>query len=511
MFTFTVYSFRIFVAMPQKAARLERKPGDAMNEAVISVSPDCVLAVDLDGTLCRTDTLIEALLVLVKRQPFSLFLVPFWLLKGKAGFKAEVARRARLDPAGLVYNEEIVSWLGSERAAGRRIVLATGADRELAGAVAAHLGFFDAVVASDGERNVTGGRKAAVLVERFGGFDYIGNDRVDMPVWAAARIAMLHARSNGVERALSRQIAFSRVFRAETPAASRLKLWAKALRVHQWVKNTLMFVPLLLAHQMFDAGKLSTLIVGFMGFNICASSVYLLNDLLDLSADRKHPRKRARPFASADLPLLQGLVAIPLLLAAGFALAVSASVPFAAVLGGYYVLTLAYSFDLKRRPLLDVFALASLYTLRIIAGAVAASVLLSPWLLGFSVFLFLSLGVVKRVAEIGASREQGAAVLHGRGYRIDDLQMLEILGVAAGYASVVVLALYVSAPESKVLYPHHQLLWFFAPLMLYWISRVWLITHRGEMHDDPIVFALKDPVSRIIAVLAAIVVGLAAV
>jgi 4-hydroxybenzoate polyprenyltransferase len=332
-----------------------------------------------------------------------------------------------------------------------------------------------------------------------------------VPVWEEARAAMLSASLPVIERTLSRQIAFARVFRTEKPVASRLKLWIKALRLHQWVKNALMFVPILLAHQIFDVAKLSTLVVAFMGFNICASSVYLLNDLLDLSADRKHPRKRNRPFAAADLPLKQGLAAIPLLLAAGFGLAVLASPPFAAVLATYYALTLAYSFDLKRRPLLDVFALASLYTLRIIAGGIAASVVLSPWLLGFSVFLFLSLGVVKRVAEIGASRQQGSAVLNGRGYRVDDLPMLEILGVAAGYASVVVLALYVSAPDSRVLYPHHQLLWLFAPLVLYWISRVWLITHRGEMHDDPIVFALKDPVSHVIAALAAVIMVIAAI
>ncbi len=476
----------------------------------VSVQPRA-LAVDLDGTLCRSDTLVEALLTLVKRRPLALLSAPLWLVRGKAHFKAEVARRADLDVETLPFNSGLVSWLREEQAAGRRLVLATGADSRIADAVAAHLGIFDAVVASDGATNMTGRRKAEALTARFGDFDYVGDGRVDVPVWEEAKAAMLSASLPDIERVLSRQIAFARVFRTETPRASRLKLWLKALRVHQWVKNALMFVPLVLAHQMFDAGKLGTLVAGFMAFNICASSVYLLNDLLDLAADRKHPRKRSRPFAAADLPLAQGLAAIPLLLAASFALAAATSLPFAAVLAGYYALTLAYSFDLKRRPLLDVFTLASLYTLRIIAGGVAASVVLSPWLLGFSVFIFLSLGVVKRVAEIGASRGQGTAVLNGRGYRIDDLPILEILGVAAGYASVVVLALYISAPASQVLYPHHQFLWLFAPLMLYWISRVWLITHRGEMHDDPIVFALKDPVSRAIAVIAAIVILLATV
>ena len=271
-----------------------------------------------------------------------------------------------------------------------------------------------------------------------------------------------------------------------------------------------MFVPLVLAHEFLDGDRLLTLTIGFMAFNICASSVYVLNDLLDLAADRQHPRKSARPFASGDLALIKGIAIWPVLVVSGFALALYASPAFAAVLCVYYALTLAYSFDLKRRALVDVFALASLYTLRIIAGAVAAAVALSPWLLGFSIFIFLSLAIVKRVAELHSVRERGIRDVAGRGYQIDDLAILEVLGVAAGYASVVVLALYVSAPESRMLYQHHQLLWLFAPLVLFWISRVWLITHRGEMHDDPIVFAMKDAPSRIVGLVAILVLEFAA-
>jgi 4-hydroxybenzoate polyprenyltransferase len=482
-----------------------------LDEAAKAVSPSkAVLCVDLDGTLCRSDTLIEALLLLIKQQPLCLFLLPLWLLRGKARFKAEIAARVRFDAAALVYNDELVDWLRGEHAKGRRIALATAANEKIAAAVAAHFGFFDTVVSSDETSNVKGTAKAEALKARFGDFEYVGNDRVDLPVWGAAQSAMLNARSAKIERELSQQMTFERVFRAPE-TASRIKLWARALRLHQWVKNILMFVPLVLAHQLFDLEKLGTLALGFMAFNICASSVYILNDLLDLASDRKHPRKRSRPFAAGDLSLAQGIGVLPMLFCAGFALAIYASPAFAAVLAGYYALTLAYSFDLKRRPLIDVFTLATLYTLRIIAGAVAASVELSPWLLAFSIFLFLSLGVVKRVAEIESGRQRGVTEVAGRGYRIGDMAMLEILGVAAGYASVVVLALYVSAPESKLLYPHHQLLWFFAPLLLYWISRVWLVTHRGEMHDDPIVFALKDPPSRIVGLLAVLVLEFAAI
>ncbi len=480
-----------------------------MNEAIIS--PGCALAVDLDGTLCRSDTLIEALLVLVKAQPMSLFLLPFWLFKGKAGFKAEIARRVSLDAAALPYNEEVVDWLRAEHAAGRRIVLASGADRAIVSSVAAHHGIFESVVSSDGVTNMTGHAKAEMLTRHLDDFAYIGNDHADLPVWTAARMAFLAADSRDSEKALSRKVSFARVFRAGGERASLLRLWVRALRLHQWVKNTLMFVPLVLAHQFLNGEKIATVTLGFLAFNICASSVYVLNDLLDLGADRQHPRKKLRPFAAADLPLAQGVAAVPVLFCAGFALAVYASPAFALILAGYYALTLAYSFDLKRRALLDVFTLATLYTLRIIAGAVAADVVLSPWLLGFSIFLFLSLGVVKRVAEIESGRQRGVTEVAGRGYRVDDLRILEMLGVAAGYASVVVLALYVSAPESQILYPRHELLWLFAPLLLYWISRIWLVTHRGEMHDDPIVFALKDPPSRIVGLLAILVLEFAAI
>jgi 4-hydroxybenzoate polyprenyltransferase len=374
--------------------------------------------------------------------------------------------------------------------------------------VAAHLELFDDVFGSDDLTNLTGEKKADALRERFDAFDYVGDSEVDFAVWRAAQNAILSASSPAHEKEFSLRQTFAHTF--PMPAKSKLRLWLKALRLHQWVKNVLMFAPLALAHQFSDGEKLMTLAIGFMAFNICASSVYVLNDLLDLAADRQHPRKRARPFASVDLPLEHGLAVWPVLVVAGFSLALYAGAAFALVLAGYYVLTLAYSFDLKRRALVDVFALAALYTLRIIAGAVAASVILSPWLLGFSVFIFLSLAIVKRVAELCSVRQRGVRQIAGRGYQIDDLVMLEMLGVAAGYASVVVLALYVSAPESHVLYAHHQLLWLFAPLVLFWISRVWLITHRGEMHDDPIVFAMKDPPSRIVGLLAMLVFEFAA-
>lgn len=466
------------------------------------------LCVDLDGTLIRSDTLYEALLLLMKRRPFSLLLLPLWWLSGKAYVKAQIARRVTFDAAALPYREDLVTWLRGEHARGRRLVLASGANLSVVDAVAAHLGFFDATIGSDDLRNMTGATKAEALTKACGEFDYIGDSSVDVAVWQVAREALLAAHSPRQAETLGARVKFARVFPSER--SSRFKLWVRALRLHQWVKNLLMFVPIVLAHQMFDLGRLTTLVLAFMAFNICASSVYILNDLLDLAADRQHPRKKLRPFAAGDLPLVQGLAVWPFLVTVGFGLALYASPAFALVLCGYYALTLAYSFDLKRRPLVDVFTLASLYTLRIVAGAVAATVVLSPWLLGFSIFIFLSLAIVKRVAELHSVHERGVKDVAGRGYQLDDLAMLEILGVAAGYASVVVLSLYVSAPESRALYANHELLWLFSPLVLFWISRVWLITHRGEMHDDPIVFALKDSPSRIVGLMAMLVLEFAA-
>ena len=483
---------------------VQKREGGAKED----IPPHVPLCVDLDGTLARSDTLLEMLVLLIKQQPWCLFLLPIWLLGGKAHFKAEIARRVVFDAASIPYQEELLEWLRSEHAAGRPIVLVSGANERTVNAVAGHLGFFHETLASDSNQNMTGATKAAALVERYGCFDYVGDAPVDVAVWEAAREAILSARSKHHARQLGKRIAFSRVF--DSASGSRFTLWMRALRMHQWVKNVLMFVPIVLAHQIFDLEKVSALLIGFVAFNISASSVYILNDLLDLAADRQHPRKKLRPFASGDLPIIQGLVAWPILVSVGFGLALCASPAFALALAGYYALTLAYSFDLKRRPLVDVFALASLYTLRIIAGAAAASVELSPWLLGFSIFIFLSLAIIKRVAELHSVRERGLSDIAGRGYRLEDLAMLEILGVAAGYASVVVLALYISAPESRALYVHHQLLWLFAPLVLFWISRVWLITHRGEMHDDPIVFALKDAPSRIVGLIALLVLEIAA-
>jgi 4-hydroxybenzoate polyprenyltransferase len=466
------------------------------------------LCVDLDGTLVRTDLLLESLVLLIKRNPLYLFLVPFWLLRGKAALKAEIAARVTLNPAALPYDREFVGWLQSQRAAGRSLWLCTAANQRLADGVASHLGLFEGVLASDESVNLAGTAKAAQLVDRFGerGFDYCGNERRDLAIWRRARGAVV---VNGGSKLEQEAAGLSQVVRTFPARTRPLRAIIKALRPHQWAKNVLIVVPLLAAHRVSEPGSILAGLLAFAAFCACASSVYLINDLLDLEADRAHPRKSKRPFAAGDLSLLAGLVLAPCLLAVAVGIAAFLPAKFWLVLGTYYVLTCAYSFVLKGKVLVDALALAGLYTLRIIAGSAAVAVPLSFWLLLFSVFLFLSLAFVKRFAELESLRRQQRLRAVGRGYHVEDLPLLQSLGTAAGYLSVLVLALYINSPDIEALYSRPKLIWTLCVLMLYWVSRVWMTAQRGLMHDDPVVFALKDRQSIAIGVLAAITVLLA--
>jgi 4-hydroxybenzoate polyprenyltransferase/phosphoserine phosphatase len=466
------------------------------------------LCVDLDGTLIRSDLLLESLLRLIKRNPLLLFAALLWALRGRAVLKAEVAARVNLDPAGLPYNQELLAWLKDERRAGREVWLCSAANEKPAAAVAAHLGVFDGVIASDSRANLAGIRKAQRLVERFGErqFDYCGNERRDLEIWRHSRGAIL---VNG-GAALARRVASHSPLLQSFPSQGRplAAVW-RALRPYQWAKNVLVFVPLLAAHRATDLAALLPALGAFVALCLCASSVYLLNDMLDLDADRAHPRKAGRPFASGSLSLGTGFALFPALLAAGALLAAFLPLKFQIALACYYCLTCGYSLVLKRFLLIDAVALAGLYTLRIIAGAGASGVALSFWLLLFSVFLFLSLAFVKRYAELDALRRQQRLQALGRGYRVEDLAVLQSFGTAAGYLSVLVLALYINSPDIQPLYHRPKAIWMLCVLMLYWISRVWMTAHRGGMHDDPVVYALRDRVSLGIGVLAAITVALA--
>jgi 4-hydroxybenzoate polyprenyltransferase len=414
-------------------------------------------------------------------------------------------RHAAIDTRTLPVRHELLDWIRSERAGGRRVILIDDGDPEIAQRFAANLGVFDEVATTTAGQGTVAERTRRALVERFGehGFDYIGGNADELPVWAASRRGVV-VGDKSLENRVARSTQIERVF---GPAKPALKTWIKAMRLHQWVKNTLVFLPALLAHRIMAPDVLLHSLLAFLAFGCCASSVYITNDLFDLAADRQHPRKRHRPFAAALLSVRSGVRVSVVLILCGALLAIYVGWSFTLVLAAYYIVTWAYSLRLKRVALLDVMILAGLYTLRIIAGAAATSIELSFWLLAFSVFIFLSLGFVKRYAEIFDARKNSKSGL-ARGYSADDLAVIMSLGTAAGYCAVVVIALYINSSDSIVLYQHHKPLWLLCPLMLFWISRVWVLTARGHMHDDPIVFTLRDRISLgIMAAVAAIVVA----
>jgi 4-hydroxybenzoate polyprenyltransferase/phosphoserine phosphatase len=454
------------------------------------------LVVDLDGTLVCTDTLHEQALALAKARPLQTLCLPAWLASGKAHLKQQLAERVSLDAATLPYNAALLDWLMSERRAGRRVVLCTAADLRTAQAIAQHLGIFDEVIASDGQTNLAAARKADRLVQRFGhqGFDYAGNSRDDHPVWQAARQAIVVNAPASVLKAAQEQGNVSQVIPSSTGRSTRDI--AKMLRLHQWLKNLLLFVPLLAAHQFTQGAAWGSLLLAFFSFSLCASAVYISNDLLDLDSDRLHPRKRHRPFASGAVPVAWGVALSPLLALASMALALAVGTHFLAWLAVYFALTCWYSVTLKRLVLLDCMTLACLYTLRIISGGAASALPLSPWLLAVSGFVFLSLSFLKRHTELLPLVQRGkTTAVHGRGYVAQDAALVQIFGVAAGYASAVVLALYLHGNTVQALYKQPHAILVTVGVLVYWISWMWLQSHRGEMHDDPVVFAVKDRVS----------------
>ena len=446
--------------------------------------------VDLDGTLIKSDLLWESLFMLARQKPAALWRVPLWALKGKACLKAEIARRIAFDAALLPYRAEVVDQLSEARAAGHRVVLATAANERLAEAVAEHLGVFDAVMASDDSVNLSAHRKLERIVAENDrdGFDYIGNSRDDICLLEAAADATVVAP----DRAASRWQARTGATLIRDEGASLVRSCLKAMRPHQWMKNMLVFVPLVLTHEYFDMPMMVAGITAFFSFSFAASSVYILNDLLDLSSDRRHKTKRRRPFASGAVPIPVGLMLGLGLMAASILLSFTLNPIYQLVLAAYIVLTTLYSFFLKRMLLIDVITLASLYTVRIVAGSTAAGVDGSFWLMAFSIFFFLSLALVKRFTELidfGAGADRATT---GRGYLDVDLDTLAQAGMSSGFASVMVLALYIDSVEIRELYALPWMLWPLCPLVLYIIVRIWILARRNQMHEDPVVFILRD-------------------
>jgi 4-hydroxybenzoate polyprenyltransferase len=472
-----------------------------------AVPPPSPLVVDLDGTLLRSDLLVESAVLFLRESPQHFWMPFLWLAQGKAVLKQRLAQATKIDVSSLPFSPEVLALIREARDAGRKVVLATASDQKLADAVAAQLGLFDEVLASDGTRNLSAERKRDVLIERFGegGFDYVGNAHDDLPILAAARKGFLIDPQARVERRAKRLNTPLDVLNAG--GEGRWITWLKALRLHQWLKNLLIFVPLLASHQITDPLLLWKGVLAFVFFGLCASSVYLLNDLFDLPEDRQHPVKRERPFASGRLSVKAGLVMVPVLLVSAFLGAVLLlPLEFVGILAMYYLLTLAYSLDLKRRMIVDVMTLAALYTIRVIAGGAAFGLILTFWILAFSMFVFLSLAMVKRYAELHAAAELGRlGQTPGRGYRPSDMSMVAVLGAVSGYLAVLVLALYIHDEGTVHLYAHPETIWLAVPLLLFWISRVWMLAHRGQMNEDPLLFAVRDRVSVVVGLLFALV------
>lgn len=462
------------------------------------------LCVDLDGTLVKTDTFAQALLLLIRTRPAALFSIPRWSANGLAAFKRRVAQEIGLDPAALPYHSGLLTFLQSEHGRGRELILATASDVVPARAVAAHLGLFSDVMASDGITNLKAARKRDALIARFGekGFDYAGNSTDDLPVWAAAAGIIAVNPCAPVRRALKNRSA--RIFEDRSP---KLLTWLKALRVHQWTKNVLIFLPMLLAHRLNDPVLYVQAGLAFLAFSFAASAIYVFNDLFDLHADQHHPRKKNRPFAAGNLSLLAAAIAAPLLVLAALGTAQLLRPAFTGILLLYLVITTLYSWRLKQLALLDVMTLAGLYAIRILAGTAAYNVETSTWLIAFSIFLFFSLALVKRYAELlEVSQEHAEAVrVRGRGYCAADLPLLAGFGAGSGCVSVLVFALYINSEKVMQFYKHPAALWLLCPLLLYWIARVWLLTGRGELSDDPLDFAARDPQTWLIGALSAAV------
>jgi len=461
------------------------------------------LCVDLDGTLITTDLLFESLARLLKYKPWLLFLIPLWLMRGRAALKRNLAQRVSIDASLLPYNARFLDWLRAEKALGREIVLATAADEIPARAVAAHLGLFSRVLASDGQINLKGGRKLDALRREIGGsFEYAGNSEADLEIWRGCSGAILVNASPSLTKRVEGRFRVVKTFQKE---GGVLRSYFRALRVHQWAKNSLIFVPLITSHQLLHGALVvrATIIAALL--SLCSSAQYVLNDLIDLDADRGHPIKKQRPFAAGGLPIVSGMVLSAALLTTSLVTAWFISHLLAGLLGTYFIVSLSYSLYLKRILLVDVFVLSGLYTFRIIAGHIVIGAEFSVWLVSFSLFLFLSLAFCKRMAELRILARSGTEMA-GRGYEGADASQVNIFGVCSAFLAAVVFILYLQSDKVRELYRRPQILWLLAPVFLYWITRTWMLTHRGKVViDDPVLFVLKDPVTYIVGLISGLI------
>lgn len=473
-----------------------------------SASPP-LLCVDLDGTLVSTDTLDECLLRLVRYRPLLVLLLPFWMLRGKAYFKDRVAAATAHLLGPLPYRESVLRYIREHANGSEPVVLATAANYRVAEHVSRDLGLFTEVMASDEQLNLSGERKLAKIREFADGrpFAYIGDHAKDVPIWLAAERAIVVGSSQGLE---SRIAEVPEVVVIPPDQKSTLRDWVRQLRSHQWSKNLLLVAPLVLAHKVFSLPAVIACLLAVVAFSLTASAVYIGNDLVDLPFDRNHPRKRSRPLASGVITIRSAAAVAAGLLAAAFGISLAfLPIMFFWMLLGYIAINFTYSVWLKRIAVLDVLLLAGFYAYRVLIGAVAIGAVISPWLLAFSMFFFLGLGMIKRFADLVLTAKSEQTSVAGRSYTTDDTEFFRSVGTASSCVAVLVLALYLQSAEVTRLYQRPQYLWLVCPLVLYWNMRAWLIAQRGEMPDDPILFALRDPASYVVGAICAVLMVLA--
>lgn len=470
------------------------------------------LFVDLDGTLIKSDLLFECLVPIIKNYFYALFLAPFWLLKGKAYLKDKFSDLVSINPEILPYNNNVLEYIRKEKENGSKIILATASNIKLAKSISDYLGIFDDVIASSKEENLKGKNKLnkiKLYIENNNTnkeFSYIGDSEADVKIFNETNIPIVVGNKNVFNKIKSKN---DKTTFVDGENDFSLKKFFKMIRTYQWVKNFLIFLPLILAHKFLDVNLLLKALVAFFSFSFLASSVYIINDIMDVESDRIHPSKKNRPIASGAVKISSALKVAFILMPLSFIISIFLGKEFLFVLLTYFITTSCYSFYLKKIMLVDILILSLLYTVRMFAGGVALNIYLSPWLFMFSMFFFFSLACAKRYSELYAVRNNLQDEIKGRGYQAQDLEQIQIFGSSSGYIAILIFALYIQSDISMKLYKTPSSFWALCPIMLYWISRVWLLSHRGQMTQDPIIFALKDKVSYVVLILSIIIFGVA--
>jgi 4-hydroxybenzoate polyprenyltransferase len=455
------------------------------------------LIIDLDGTLIKTDLLIESAIGLIKKNPFYIFLLILWLLKGRANLKNQIASRIDLRVNLLPYRSKIIEIIQSYP--GKK-VLATASNYKYAKAVAEHLGIFDEFIASDAINNLKGKQKAKIIIEKFGtDFEYIGDSEADIPIWQQAQRGFVINPNNHLKKKISKLKNISVINDEFTPS---LKSILALIRIHQWSKNILLFLPLIGAHELLNPSFMIKTLVGFFSFSLCASSVYILNDIIDLEEDRSHKTKKFRSLASGQVKIQTGLLIIPTLIITSILISTNLNLHFLIWLFIYYSLTFLYTIFLKKIAILDMVILTSLYIIRIISGAAINNIKITFWFLAFAVFLFFSLAIIKRFIEINESSHTASK----RGYQDIDINLISISGVTSSYISILIIMLYLYNHSQSLIEQNPILLLILCFIMLYGYSRIWLLAYRKKLNDDPVVFVLKDKISLILGFVSGLII-----